>query len=283
MITPRPRSRTPRRRPQRDHYALYEASVQNVEVDLDLFERIFTSHAGRRLRSIREDFCGTARLACAWVMRGPRNRATGIDLDPRPLAWARRHHFPSMRGAAARVTLHRRDVRTVSRPRMDMICAMNFSYWVFHERAELARYFRTARRSLKPGGVLCVDAFGGTEATEMLIERRRVRVSTTADGQLLPAFTYEWEHAHFDPISHRLRCHIHFRFRDGSMRRAFSYDWRMWTLPEIREAMAEAGFPRCEVYLEDMDSKTGAGTGRYRRRRQYENQLGWLAILVGVT
>ncbi len=262
---------------ERDRYALYEASVQGVEADLDLFERIARGLRGRRFLRLREDFCGTAQLACAWVLRGGDRRAWGVDLDPEPLAWARRHHFPAMRAAARRVTLIRGD------PRVDSVAAMNFSYWVFHERHELIRYFRAVRRSLAPGGLFFANAFGGTEAMETLVERRRIPASSTADGGLLPAFGYEWEHAHFDPITHRLRCYIHFRLRDGTrLRRAFRYDWRLWTLPEIREALAEAGFARSEVYIEGTDSRTGAGNGAYRRRAHMENQEGWLAVVVGV-
>ncbi len=67
------------------------------------------------------------------------------------------------------------------------------------------------------------------------------------------------------------------------MRRAFRYDWRMWTLPEIRDALADAGFRRSDVYLENMSTTTGEGTGVYRRREHAENQEGWLAIVVGVS
>jgi len=267
----------------RDRHALYEAAVQGVEQDLDFYERVYRGLRGRGFRWLREDFCGTAQLSCAWVMRGADRRAWGVDRDSEPLAWARRVHFPAMREAARRVTLIRRDVRAVTGPRVDVVCAMNFSYWVFHQRRELVRYFSSVRRSLRRGGLFFANAFGGTEAMEPLVERRRVPVSNAADGTLLPSFVYEWEQLEFDPITHRLRCDIHFRFRDGTrMRRAFHYDWRLWTLPEIQDALAEAGFRRGEVFMESIDSKTGAGNGIYRRRQRYENQEGWLALVVGV-
>jgi SAM-dependent methyltransferase len=206
-----------------------------------------------------------------------------VDLDPEPLAWARRVRLPVMRTAARRVTLIRRDVRAVTKPRVDVVCAMNFSYWVFHQRRDLLRYFASVRRSLRPGGIFFGNAFGGTEAMEPLTERRRVPAGNAPDGTLVPAFLYEWEHLEFDPISHRIRCDIHFRFRDGRrMRRAFHYDWRLWTLPEIRDALAEAGFRDSLVYIESTDSKTGSGNGVYRRRERYENQEGWLAVVVGL-
>src|SRR5438105_11527743 len=94
----------------RDRYALYEAAVQGVDQDLDLFERVYRGLRGRPFRRLREDFCGTAQLACAWALRDPGHRAWAVDLDPEPLAWARRVHLPVMRAAARRVTLIRRDV-----------------------------------------------------------------------------------------------------------------------------------------------------------------------------
>ena len=268
----------------RDRHALYEAAVQGVEQDLNFYQRVYRELRGRPFHWLREGFCGTAQLSCAWVMRGAERRAWGVDRDPEPLAWARRVHFPAMREAARRVTLVRRDVRTHRGPRVDVVCAMNFSYWVFHRRRELVGYFSGVRRSLRRGGLFFANAFGGNEAMLPLVERRRVAGTNAPDGTLLPSFAYEWEQRSFDAITHRLRCDIHFRFRDGtSMRRAFHYDWRMWSLPEIRDALAEAGFRRSEVFMETIDSRTGSGTGVYRRRGHYENHEGWLALLVGVS
>ena len=49
--------------------------------------------------------------------------------------------------------------------------------------------------------------------------------------------------------------HIHFEFTNGSrLKRAFTYEWRLWTLPEIRELLGEAGFSRSTVYWEDRDA-----------------------------
>jgi SAM-dependent methyltransferase len=267
----------------RDRHALYEAAVQSPEHDLHFFERVYRRARGRTFRVLREDFCGTAQLACAWVLAGRDRRAFGLDLDPEPLAWARREHLARMRtDAARRITLLRRDVRTVTRPRVDVVAALNFSYWIFHERAELVRYFRAARRSLAPGGMLFVNTYGGTAAMDPLIERRRIAPSQGPDGLRMPGFIYEWQQQSFNPVDHRLRCHIHFRFHDGTaVRRAFTYDWRMWMLPELREAMREAGFRTVEVWVEGWDHRRHQPADIYRRRARFENQLGWLAFVVG--
>jgi hypothetical protein len=267
----------------RDPRALYEAAVQSVDFDLDFIERVYRYWRGRRFERFREDFCATAALAAGWVLRRPSHRAWAVDLDPAPLAWCRRHRLPVMRRAASRLTLLERDVRRVSAPRVDAIAALNFSYWVFKTRGELLDYFRTARRALGRDGILVVNAFGGNEAMADLTEKRVIAASQAVDGTPVERFTYEWEHESFNVVDHHIVCHIHFRFRDGTrMRRAFSYDWRLWTLPEVKEAMLEAGFRRAEIYLEGWNEKKNEGNEIFRLRRTFENQLGWLAYVVGL-
>ena len=44
------------------------------------------------------------------------------------------------------------------------------------------------------------------------------------------------------------------RFKDGSvLEQAFTYDWRLWTLVEIRELLGEAGFADVGVCFEAED------------------------------
>jgi SAM-dependent methyltransferase len=287
MRTKPPRKRRARRnRPQglgRDPYALYEAAVQAVDYDLDFIERVYRSRRGRRFRLFREDFCATAHLAAHWVLRRPQNRAWGVDLDPRPLEWCRRHRLPVLRAAARRLVLVRRDVREVRRPSVDVVVALNFSYWVFKRRTELLAYFRAVRRSLRPGGMFVTNAFGGTEAMAELVEKRRIAATNAVDGSPIGPFTYLWQHASFNAIDHHIVCHIHFRFPDGTrMQRAFTYDWRLWTLPEVREAMLEAGFGAVEIYVEGWDDRKNVADGIYRLRKRFPNQEGWLAYVVGL-
>ena len=264
-----------------DRHDLYEASVQGVDYDLDFFERVYRRHHGHTFRVLREDFCGTAALAAHWVLRGPDNRAWGVDLDPGVLQWARTHRVPRLREAGRRLTLVHGDVRHARVPRADLTCAMNFSYWVFHERPDLLAYLRGARRGLRPGGLLVLNVFGGSEAMGTLVEKRRIAPSRSVTGDPVPGFLYEWEQARFDPLDHRLLCHIHFRLRNGTaMRRAFTYDWRMWTVPELRDAIAEAGFRSCDVYVEGWNDKLNRPDEVYRLRRRFENQEGWLAMVV---
>ncbi len=273
----------PSRTPIPDRHVLYEASVQGVEYDLDFFARVYRRVRGGRFTRFREDFCGTAALSCAWAARAPEHRAWGVDLDRVTLEWSRAHHLARMREAGRRVTLVRADARRARVPRVDVVCAMNFSYWVFHQRPALVEYFRAARRGLAPGGLLFANAFGGSDAMGPLTETRRIAASRGPDGERVPGFTYVWEQVSFNPIDHRLVCHIHFRLRDGrAIERAYTYDWRMWTLPEVRDAMLEAGFAEVQVYVEGWDERRHAPDEVYRQRARFEQQSGWLAVVVGV-
>jgi hypothetical protein len=267
----------------RDRHAFYEVAVQGVDWDLDFMERCFRAHAHREPRTFREDFCSTAALALAWAQRGEERRAWAVDLDPEPLAWARHHRLPWAREAAKRVTLVRADVRRPQRPRVDVACALNFSWWVFHERPDLIAYLRAARAGLVEHGVLVLNMFGGVRAEQLLTERTRKRASNAPDGTPVPAFTYVWHQAKLNAIDRRLLAHIHFEFKDApAMRRAFTYDWRMWTLPELREAALEAGFREFEVWSEGWDARRRTHTGTLHKRAMLDNEDSWVAYCVAV-
>ena len=272
------------RRPKLDRHLLYSAAVQSVEADVDFFERVYRTTHGRRFRRLREDFCGTAVLACEWVRRREENRAWGVDLDRRTLDWGVRRYVPRLGPAAARLELIRGDVLETVTPKVDVVAALNFSYSVFKTRELLLRYFRRVRGSLRPAGLFVLDAYGGTEAICEDVERRRIAACKSFDGTKVAAFTYVWEQARFNPIDHHTVCYIHFKLRDGTeLRRAFKYDWRLWSLPELREVMLEAGFAQADVYLEGWDDEEDETDGIFRRRTRFENMSGWVAYVVGTS
>jgi hypothetical protein len=249
---------------------LYEAAVHDPVAEVDFMRDTFTTLRGRRPLTFREDFCGAASAACEWVRRGPRCRAIGVDIEKTVLDWGRRNRLARLGpGARARVRLVNADVLAVRTPRVDVIGALNFSYWVFRDRAAMRAYFRRAHGALNRGGLLFLDAFGGHDACRELQERTRHR-----------RFTYVWDQARYSPVTGDLTCHIHFRFPDGSrLDRAFTYEWRLWTLPELRELLAEAGFRRATVYWEGDDGR-GGGNGKFSPDPRGEAAEGWVAYLV---
>ena len=255
-----------------DRHVLYEESVQDVAGEYKFVNRTFNKLRDRKARSLREDFCGTAGMCCEWVRRRKTNTAIGVDIDPEVLDWGRRHNLARLEPEIRqRVTLRQEDVCTVQVPDpVDIVLAMNFSYQIFKTRKKLGGYFSRVHDALADDGILFIDAFGGYEAFQEIREKRKYK-----------GFKYIWEHASYNPINGDILCHIHFSFPDGSkLKRAFTYDWRLWTLPELQELLDEAGFARVTVYWEEADAKTGEGTGVYLPTTVGQADPGWVCFLV---
>ena len=252
-----------------DRHALYEESVQNVESEVEFIRDTFKELRGRTALSFREDFCGTSAAACEWLRQGPEHTAIGVDIDADVLDWGRQHHVAKMRpDQQTRLQLCHSDVLSVVTEPADVVGAFNFSYYLFKSRDDLRAYFRAALRGLKPDGIFFLDAFGGHEAFEEMTEKTKY-----------DHFTYIWDQARYHPITGDMLCHIHFKFPDGSrLKKAFTYDWRLWTLPEIQELLKEAGFRRVTVYWEGTD-EDGEGDGEFTPDDKGEADAGWIVYI----
>ena len=255
-----------------DIHELYELSVQNVENEVEFLQTTFQSLTGRPAHLLREDFCGTASLACEWVRQGKEYQAIGVDISPSVLDWGREHRVGRLDTEdQARVSLIESDVMTVDTPKVDLLAAFNFSYFIFDTRDAVRAYFQRAHAALKDDGVFFCDMFGGPEAQEETREKTKHKKH---------GFSYVWDQAEFHPITHYIRCHIHFKFKDGSkIKKAFTYEWRLWTAPELRELLLEAGFSKATVYWEGED-EDGEGNGEFTPNGEGEADLAWIAYIV---
>jgi hypothetical protein len=253
-----------------DRHELYELSVQEPSAEIRFIERAWRERRAGRPEVLREDFCGTGFLSCAWVRHRASCRAWGIDLCTKTMAWGKARHGAGLAPAQqARMHWVKGDVRTARTEPADVLAALNFSYFIFKSREALVGYFRAAFANLRPGGLMVLDAYGGYQSFSVQKEERDL------DG-----FTYVWDTERYNPINGDVLNHIHFRFPDGTeMRRAFTYDWRLWTLAEIREALVDAGFVRPTVYWEGTTAD-GEGDGVFRRKAVGEACEGWIAYIV---
>jgi len=252
-----------------DRHDLYQQSVQCPEADIKFFDRVYKKTYGERPSLLREDFCGTALLSCEWVKRRPGNRAIGVDLDPEVLGWGRRHNLEALGDRRELVTLFEEDVLTVETEPVQVVASMNFSYFIFTDRPTMVRYYRSVRASLQEKGLFVLDLMGGPEAQVIQEEEKDV------DG-----FTYVWDQDVFNPITHHCTNYIHFRFKDGTeMNKAFTYEWRLWSVPEIRDMLHEAGFRGVDVYWEGSD-EDGEGNGVFRKSLKGDDSPAWIAYIV---
>lgn len=256
---------------QADRHALYQQAVQCPEAEIDFVEEQFNALRGRKPKILREDFCGTAYTACEWVRRDKEHLAFGVDLDPEVLGWGRENNVKSLsKEQQGRISLMQANVLDANTPAVDVVLAMNFSYWILLTRENVQNYFNQIYQVLADDGLFFLDCYGGYEAPKEIKEKRKL------DG-----FTYIWHQADFDPLSSEMKCHIHFKFPDKSqLKKAFSYKWRLWTLPEIREMLCVAGFSDVHIHWEQADAETGEGNGEFKEVTRGEADPGWVTYIV---
>ncbi len=254
-----------------DKHILYQNSVQDPDSDIKFIDRVFKKERGRKPRSLREDFCGTALMCAAWVKgkRGAKRRATGIDLDRPTLEWGITHNLDPIGEDAERITLLRQNVLDPVESKVDVSAAFNFSYCIFKTRDAMREYCVAARKGLKPNGAFFLDIHGGSENTIEIEEETEHK-----------NFTYVWDQQPYDAINGESVRYIHFRFPDGTaIERAFKYDWRFWTIRELREILCEAGFRRVDIYWEGSDDE-GEGNGIFRKVKKADQEESWIAYVV---
>jgi hypothetical protein len=216
-----------------------------------------------------------AALCAAWCASDARRTATGTDLDEVELAWGAAHVLPAAAGggdAPERMCLLLADVRDdpLAAPRLasgwgcafwhdaawkelrarraDVACALNSAICFMHSREDADRYCRQARAMTAAPGIFVMDLQGGATMEKALTQRTR-----------LPSCDYLWSQDGFDPVSRLISCHIGFRLRGRrgapppptppALRRAFSYRWRLWTLPEVCDMLRQAGFASTHVWV----------------------------------
>ncbi|XP_020588354.1 uncharacterized protein LOC110030116 [Phalaenopsis equestris] len=282
---------------------------------------------GRRPLYLQEDFCGTGFLSSEWLHSDPRRTAVGLDLDLEALYWCLENniskigcdgyprislfhgnvlhphkahlvkpkvHDPigvvdlrfqkdfiessqSTIGAASNVQACS-TMEEASLPPRDIICAFNYSCCCLQQREDLVRYFKHALSALsKMGGIFVMDLYGGISSERKLRLQRK-----------FPNFTYIWEQGEFDIISRRTRISLHFHLgKRWKFRHAFSYDWRLWTLPEIKDCLQEAGFQSIHFWIRKMPNIDEGEhweepDAKYEESSSFMQQDAWNAYAVAV-
>ncbi|KAK1383041.1 Nuclear transcription factor Y subunit alpha like [Heracleum sosnowskyi] len=311
-------------------FSLYQQSVQSPKGDISYLRKFFLMYVGGRVPlHLQEDFCGTALLSAEWLCGDTRRTAVGLDFDVEALNWCLENNLNKFGSdlysrislfhgnvlhplGAELVETERKDlinnitkdnedvsdIDTLSTtlagacpctnnistlPPRDIVCAFNYSCCCLHSRQELISYFKYALSSLsKKGGIFVMDLYGGTSSEcELKLQRR------------FPNFTYVWEQTGFDILQRKTRISLHYNLQKPprKIRHAFSYEWRLWSLPEIRDCLEEAGFKSVHFWIRQMpDSENirrieGFGDSqdvKYEEVTSFQQQDSWNAYIVGV-
>ncbi len=257
-------------KPQFDKYTFYTQAVQSPETDVDFLRKTYRSLKGSNAETLREDFCGTFLLSSTWVKSKPQHKAWAVDIDPEPLEYGKTNYYSKMSlQAQKRLKILECNVLTGRLPEADLVAALNFSYFCFKKRDMLKTYFKNVLGSLKKKGLFVMDVFGGTQCTDAIEDRGKLK-----------GFTYFWDQENFDPVTNEALFHIHFKPNgQKKIENVFTYDWRMWTIPELRDLLHEVGFKKTHIYWEGTNKK-GEGDGQFHRTEQGEACLSWIAYVV---
>lgn len=167
-------------------------------------------------------------------------------------------------------------------PARDIICAFNYSCCCLHSRKDLVLYFRHVCSVLSErGGIFVMDVYGGISSERKLRLQRK-----------FPSFTYFWEQDEFDIISRQTRISLHFQGGKKQMLRyAFTYHWRLWSIPEIKDCLEEAGFKWVHVWMREMPNTQSGGNAKeynanrdvkYEESQHFNQGDAWNAYVVGV-
>lgn len=219
---------------------------------------------------LREDFCGTGALSQEWIKLSKNHQAYAVDLDPEPIEYALSHYYPKLTSEQQK-RLNYREMNVLDRkiPPADIVLAMNFSYFCFKSREVMKTYFKNVYDSLNEDGVFICDIFGGSQCYDAIEDKVKHK-----------GFTYYWDQAGFDPITNEATFYIHFKIGSKKIEKVFTYDWRLWSMRELREIMYEVGFKSTHVYWEGTN-RSGGGNGIFTRTETGEACLSWIAYIVG--
>ncbi|XP_073526102.1 uncharacterized protein [Phyllobates terribilis] len=291
-------------------FLLYQQSVQSPKGDISYLQKFFLMYVGGRMPlHLQEDFCGTAFLSTEWIRGDPRKTAVGLDFDIDALNWCLENnanntdtdshsriflfHGNVLQPHEAKlvksktedlikdVTLRDRDDEVL--PPRDIVCAFNYSCCCLHKRKELISYFKHCHNALSTkGGIFVMDLYGGTSSEQALKLKRK-----------FPNFTYTWEQEEFDIIERKTRISLHYQLHKSKrkIRHAFSYSWRLWSLPEIKDCLEESGFKSVHFWIKEMPnvsemrSTRGFGAARddrYEEVSSFQQQDAWNAYIVAV-
>lgn len=256
---------------------------------------------GNQARVLREDFSGSAAVSRLWVRDGLQKvddrRAIAVDQSPEALADglakavaegipARRFAPDAAPPARGELLLARGDCTSKDAPLAgegcDVVFVGNFSIGYIHRRRDLCAYLRRSLDRLRTGnagfggGIFACDTYGGAGAFTLGGIRRR-HVSPGHE-----VVHYEWVHEAADPLTNMVENSISFRVElDGEVvreyPRVFTYRWRLWSIAELREALAEVGFAGSRVY-----TQISVAPGEQPRAAEAGEELGenWTVMVV---
>lgn len=273
-------------------WQLYEVAVQDPVAQARVLRHVHQSILGEVPTHLREDFAGLASDSIAWIQLDPTHRAVAVELDPELVRRGRERATRILGRRAPHLDFIQSSVQALDAGRAapaDIVCALNFSIGYLRRRKELTTYLAGACKVLDKGGIFVANAFGGPanlqpRTVTHSIPARKARRESPA----LPAFLYHWEIRRHNPVNQLGEFRIHFEIPSASgasprhLRDAFIYRWRLWSLPELTEALLDAGFDRAEVWRHSLEPSADGPRVSIGPVRSLARLEAWVVYVVGI-
>ena len=220
-----------------DYLYFWEEMTQDSDEAVEKIWRVLELEAGLELLDLA---CGYGRIANRLAARGV--RVTGLDATPLFLEMARRD--AAERGVD--VEYVEGDIRALPwRDRFDRILCW-FTSFGYHEDDELRGVLRDVRAALRDGGRFLLE---NNNMTTLLGQWREAMMRERGDDFMVM-------HNVFDPLTCR-GSGEYIAVRGGNVRR-YRANVRMFSAPELRAWMLDAGFTRVEQFGEDGEPLSNA-------------------------
>jgi len=162
---------------------VYDALYQdkNYAAECDLIKRLFRTYGNGPIRTVLDLGCGTGNHAVHLARRG--YEVVGVDRSESMLARARRKATDLLSDGS--IAFYQGDIRSVDLKRRFDALLMMFAVLSYQlTNSDVLSTLRTARRHLRPGGLLIFDVWYGPA---VLYQRpsQRIKVIPTERGKIL--------------------------------------------------------------------------------------------------
>jgi hypothetical protein len=223
-------------------HALYQSYVQNPKREIEFYRKQFRKIFNKVPLKFREDFCGTGLLCCEWVKSNVLNTALGIDLDLETLNYGLENNINNLSSGFDRVKLiHQNVLDTFDiNEKFDIICSMNYSHFLLHKRKDLVKYFTNVKVNLNTKGLFIMDFFGGSHV-----------FNYHTHNNLTDHYKYIGQQINI--LNNVTHISLNFKTKSDKFEPLFQYDFRVYSLIEIKEALEEAGFNKFVIFIKDID------------------------------
>lgn len=192
-----------------EYAGYYDALYQDKDykAECDFVERMFKDHAGGKIKSILDLGCGTGGHALPLIRRG--YAVTGVDRSQGMLDGAR----AKADAAGVELPLHLGDVRDLDLGQTFDAVIFMFAVVAYQTtNADLSGALRSARRHLKPGGLLFFDSWYGPGVLADPPTDRVKEMSHPADGTRIIRMT----HPVHDRLAQTIEVNFHVMNVKGS-------------------------------------------------------------------